>query len=56
MTHKIMIPEHYLHILLGMMPGGAIGYLAGAALTSFRHRRDATQRRRDEKKYAPSIM
>jgi hypothetical protein len=48
-----MIPEHYLHIILGMMPGAALGFLAGAAVTSLRHRRRSAERRRTEGRYYP---
>jgi hypothetical protein len=33
------MPTHYLHILLGVMPGVAIGFLAASILASRRFRR-----------------
>lgn len=34
-----MIPEHYLHILLGVMPGAVIGFLASSLISARRFKR-----------------
>ena len=37
--NNTMLPTHYLHILLGVMPGFAIGFFAASILAAWRMRR-----------------
>lgn len=46
-----MIPEHYLHVILGAMPGAALGYLAAAIICARRNRRLSAEEWRAAMKY-----
>jgi hypothetical protein len=46
-----MIPEHYLHILLGAMPGAVIGFLASSLISAHRHRRLSAEEWMAARKY-----
>ncbi len=46
-----MIPEHYLHILLGTMPGAVIGFLAASLISARRTRRISAEEWMAARKY-----
>lgn len=46
-----MIPTHYLHILLGLMPGAVIGFVAASLLAHRKFRRISAEEWMAARKY-----